>query len=79
MLVWIFFGRPVAIKKMGRVAKMALQSVTLSLKLSFKLKCLIFQTNEEGFTFVAFKTDSSSNGSACIQEFVFEVRLKRFR
>ena len=31
---------------------MALQSVTLTLKLS-----LIFQTNEENFTFVTFKTE----------------------
>jgi len=46
---------------------------------SCPLKCLIFQTNEESFTFVAFKTDKSnqikSNGSSCIQEFLFEVRF----
>ena len=39
---------------------MALQSVTLTPKLS--LKCLIFQTSEESLTFVAFKTDSSIYG-----------------
>ena len=40
--------------KNGRLAgKMALQSVTLTLKLSLKMPY------EEGFTFIAFKTDTS--------------------
>ena len=38
------------------------------------LKCLIFQTKEESFTFVTFKK-IKSNGSSCIQEFLFEVRF----
>ena len=36
---------------MGWIGEMALQPVTLTLKLS-----LIFQTNEENFTFVTLKT-----------------------
>ena len=59
---------------MGGTGEMALQSVTLT-KMICPLKCLIFQTNEESFTFVTFKTDVSDNGSSCIQEFLFEVRF----
>ena len=38
--------------KMAWIGDMTLQSVTLTLKFS-----LIFQTNEENFTFITFKTD----------------------
>ena len=44
---------------MGGTGEMALQSVTLT-KMICPLKCLIFQTNEESFTFVTFKTDVSA-------------------
>ena len=41
------------------------------------LKCPIFQTNEENFTFASFKTVNQikANGGSCIQEFLFEVRF----
>ena len=37
------------------------------------LKCLIFQTNEKSFTFS--RQTNKSNGSSCVQEFLFEVRF----
>ena len=45
--------------KMGETGEMALKSMTLT-KMICPLKCLIFQTNEESFTFVTFKTDVSA-------------------
>ena len=49
--------------KMEWIGDMALQSVMLTLKFS-----LIFQTNEENFTFITFKTDFyQMHGSSCFQ------------
>ena len=42
---------------MNKVGEMALQSVTLTLKLSLKMPFL--QTGAESFSFVTFKTDVS--------------------
>ena len=39
------------------------------------LKCLIFETNEETFTFSRQANQIKANGSSCIQEFLFEVRF----
>ena len=58
MLVWIVFGRPVAMKS-GVNWEMALQSFTLTLKLSLKMP--YFRTYEESFTFLTFKTDVPAN------------------
>ena len=41
---------------MGGIGEMALQSVTLTLKLSVKMPYMYFQTNGESFTLVTFKT-----------------------
>ena len=54
VLVWIAFGRPVAMKNWGNGFAIGDANTKIG-----PIKCLIFQTGEESFTFVTFKTDIS--------------------
>ena len=75
MLVWNVFGRPVAIKNGENWANVFATGDT-NVK-NYPLKCLIFQTNEECYTFVTlpYLTFLSNGTGSYIQEFHFEVRF----
>ena len=74
VLVWIVLGDQLQ-RKMGWTGEMALQSVTLTLKLSFKMPYLFPRLMKKASLLLPSWQTFLSNGSSCIQQFLFEVRF----